>query len=156
MLTLRTAQLSDWARLLAWRNDPETRRAFVQTEPVTLSQHMQWLRETIAADDRALFIATDAQHGADVGTSRLDLRPTDLSGFRTCDISITVDPRHRRRGYAVKLINAAIAATPGEWGVRRVVASIRVENEASLRAFVACGFAVASKDHSFVTLEFML
>jgi RimJ/RimL family protein N-acetyltransferase len=52
------------------------------------------------------------------------------------EISITVAPEQRGRGYARDLISGGIAAA----GELRIVARIKPENARSLRAFRALGF----------------
>ncbi len=130
-VTFRLAQLSDWARLYAWRNDPEACEQFL-SGPVTLSEHMDWLRKTVADERVQLFVVTALSWA---GTALASHTPVatcriDADG----GVSIAVAPEHRRKGYA-----SVIASHLVGFG-KPLYALVKVTNIASLRAFASAGF----------------
>ncbi len=64
--------------------------------------------------------------------------PPDERGM--VEVAYSVDPAHRRRGYATSMLHAALDWADGEPEVSVVRASISPENEASLRTIEPFGF----------------
>ena len=129
--------MQDWARLFAWRNDPITRESMLSRGEVPLQDHLRWMSETLAKETVRLFIACDEDRGVPVGTARLDLRVAGSSTI--ADVSLTVDPRQRGRGLAEEIL-AMLEAEARTLGVTRLIATVKVANHASLRAFADAGY----------------
>jgi RimJ/RimL family protein N-acetyltransferase len=128
---VRPAQLDDSPLLLAWRNDPFTRRMSRDQDEVDQDQHERWLRHALADPKRRLLVAT-VGHEA-VGTLRWD---------QICqsswEVSVTVAPNHRGRGLAAAIIEAGETALPS--GTSHLLATIHCDNLASSRAFLRAGY----------------
>ncbi|MGW5050727.1 GNAT family N-acetyltransferase [Actinokineospora sp. NPDC004072] len=122
-LTLRPAAQADAERLLAWRNDPGTRRWSLNPDPVSPEDHRRWL-----ARDRHLLIAEEA--GTPVGVVRFDPLPDGV------EVSITIAPEARGRGLARPILEAAQDTVAGQ----RVHARIHEDNAASRRLFAGAGY----------------
>jgi RimJ/RimL family protein N-acetyltransferase len=131
---LTPATAADSALLLAWRNDPETRRQSRSTARVPAAAHERWLAATLADPEIRLFVARDAS-GREVGSARLDYR-----GQGAAELSLTVAPDRRGEGLAAGII-AALAAEADRLGWHTHVARIKKGNAASLKAFERAGFA---------------
>ncbi len=148
MLNLRSATANDWARLFHWRNDPDTRAASVDTEPVDLFDHMKWLKKTLADESIRLFVLEDQSQSRTAGTTRLDLSKDG----KTAECSVTIDPSCRGRGYAQSAISLTTLKA-AELGVDVVTARIRETNPVSLRAFTSAGFLFTNAKDGMVKLE---
>jgi N-acylneuraminate cytidylyltransferase len=144
-IVLRPAAPDDWARLLAWRNDPATRAASKRTEPVAHDAHIAWLTAALANRHIRLMIASDPGRDVVVGTCRLD-----LTGEREAEVSITIDPLQRGRGYATAMLRTMIDLATD---IDMFKAEIKADNVASMRAFAAAGFAPVSERDGLVSLE---
>lgn len=154
MVTLRPAEIRDWARLYAWRNDDATRAASLETEPVDLKAHMRWLEKVLVDADTRLWVAEDATRSVTVGTGRHDLHREGGGKKKklVVECSLTIDPQQRGRGYAQQLLGRLIANVV--WDDAEVlVAHVRQENHTSLRVFAAAGFSVANVADGVVRLE---
>jgi len=123
-MRLRKATMDDARRLFDWRNDPVTRAASVNRDPVTWEDHVAWLEASLTNPLREILIAED---GVPLGTVRLD------KDLRT-EVSITLSPAARGHGQAAPLI-ALATETKGPF-----VARIRPDNPASRKAFQKAGF----------------
>jgi RimJ/RimL family protein N-acetyltransferase len=132
-LTLRVATEADATLLLGWRNDPNVRAASRTTHEIGLAEHAEWLRGVLAAPDRDLLIAE--LDGRPVGQLRLD-----ACGCREYEVSISVAAASRGEGISTRLIEAGMRRLAASRARGSVVAYVRVENQRSLRAFVAAGF----------------
>lgn len=127
-MMLRQATLNDWAVLFYWHSDPTT-RASSTTSATSLEAHMQWLRRAIASG--TLFVAVD-DHDK-IGTVRLDV----FAG--AAEIHLTVAPDQRGKRYSTAIIAKAVVKCM-DLDVTKMVARVRTENYASLRAFADNGF----------------
>lgn len=138
-VTLRPATRDDGPLLLSWRNDAETRAMSLVTSPVTEEQHAAFLARSIDAADRRLFVAENDER-APVGTVRLDTRP-----MNTQEVSLTVAPSARRRGFAGALLRAA-EGEARKLGAARMTAVLRADNVPSRRAFEVAGYHGFAED----------
>ena len=150
MLRLRLATMDDWARLLAWRNDPETRAQFREQEVVQAKDHLAWLKKTLADPSVRLYVADDNEQGGSIATARLDLVKRKTEEWAEC--SVTVEPLARGKGYAAQVIARLVAAAQ-EWPVAGLIANVKPTNYASLRAFARCGFQPVKFGEEYITME---
>jgi RimJ/RimL family protein N-acetyltransferase len=145
-LSLRPATADDSERLLAWRNDPQTRAMAVVQAAVERATHARWLATRLNDADTLLSIAVE--DGEPVGTVRLDRHDRDEA-----ELSITIAPAARGRGLARPAIELGVEHAQREWGVTRVTARIRPENTASRRAFAAAGFTTVRDEGDLVVVR---
>lgn len=136
MLSFRPTTLKDAELLLAWRNDPETRRQSRTSDELSLVNHIAWLTTSLAMPSRRLYIAE--QDGTPVGTVRSDKREDG-----TVELSWTVAPRERGKGFGKAMVTQfAREIHPGE----RLVASIKKGNVASEKIAEALGLQQAEPE----------
>lgn len=132
-MKLVLADMADARYLLALRNDPATRENSRRTEEVAADSHLQWLAASLADRARRLYIAYDGF--TRVGTGRLDRRHGEV------ELSLTVDPAHRGKGYARQIIAELVAHTnAGD----RLTAEVWNENDRCIKAFLHEGFVARS------------
>lgn len=147
-MRLILAGLDDADYLLALRNDPVTRANSRSISEVPRERHMEWLAASLTDRSRRLYIA-HGEHGERVGSGRLDRRHNEV------ELSITVNPAYRGKGYARKIVAALVANTNlGE----RLTAEIWNENTRCLLAFLHEGFVpitMRSDDRRWVWVERM-
>lgn len=135
MIFLRPARLDDAELLYRIRTDPATEVASFRPGPATMADHLEWLEDvlTMPAGRVALYVAE--RGGVPVGTGRLD-RMDDGNA----EVSITIAPEARGKGFAVPLLRA-LHGEAKRLGYARVVAEIKGSNVVSLRAFLSAGYA---------------
>lgn len=124
--------------------DRASARAGIRLSPFLASEECTWLwriRLAQAAADPAhaywVARAAVADGGVVVGHAGFH-GPPDVEG--TVEVGYTVDPAHRRRGYARAMVRALLDWAREEEGVRRVRASISPDNAASLATIRGFGF----------------
>ncbi len=127
MITMRPASMDDADLLLEWRNDPVTRANSKTTNAVQRDAHISWLTARLQRDQPNLYVAEDDEP---VGTIRID----------GDEVSYTVAPEHRGKGYATTMLIWARE----RFGVLR--AEIKLENIASIRAAAKAGHVVVIID----------
>lgn len=147
-IILERARPSDWARLYAWRNDQATRDASLTQEPVSLAEHLAWLKETLAKPTTRLYVVRHPIMSVYLGTVRLDALKAGV-----VEISLTVAPEARGMGHAQAIVRAATSRVAGEFPTaRRVKALVRETNYRSLRVFADSGYEVKDVKDGVVTL----
>lgn len=129
---LRGVISQDAEMLLRWRNDFETRRNSINTAAVSPEEHARWMHRVLVGDVHKVSVALDDD--IPVGVIRLE------SDFKekACDLSFTVAPEHRGRGYGSAIVAQALRGM----GDVRVTAEVKIFNEASRRIFDKLGFRV--------------
>ncbi|WP_243075685.1 bifunctional UDP-2,4-diacetamido-2,4,6-trideoxy-beta-L-altropyranose hydrolase/GNAT family N-acetyltransferase [Microbacterium sp. SS28] len=131
-LTARTATRADAGLLFQWRNHPKTRAFSRSQDEVTWSQHVAWLDGVLGdAINRQLLVIEDGDQS--VGTVRWDRRS---EGW---EVSITVAPIFRGRGYAVVVLAAGEAKLEAPRPTR-LLATVQRDNIASRRLFAKAGY----------------
>jgi RimJ/RimL family protein N-acetyltransferase len=133
-LTLRAATIEDSRLVWEWRNEPDTRLASFNTDPIPLERHLDWFPRQLARADSRMFIAETPAHEP-VGIVRFD----DLAGAP--EVSIALAPGHRGKGYGRQVLVEACTRVFRESGAARIVALVRQDNPASAAAFARAGFA---------------
>lgn len=112
--------------LLEWRNDLSTRKSSHNTAPIGIDEHVEWLKRTLANENRKLYIAEI--DGAPVGTVRADY---ENPGY---ELSWTVAPSKRGIGIGkdmVRLLTQTI--------FEPIRAEVKAGNIASIRIAEAAG-----------------
>jgi RimJ/RimL family protein N-acetyltransferase len=145
---LRPATMNDAELLFDWRNDPLTRAQSLQRQPVEWREHLVWLANSLQNPGRRLYIGeavTEAEQAAALlGTVRFD------RGEWSYELSWTVAPDQRGKGWGKKLVAALIACLPAGACYRAVVLT---DNPASQR--IAAGLAMQPETRSATRIIFV-
>jgi len=136
-IDLRPAHSDDAGRLFAWANDPATRAASFDREPIPWQAHVSWLAAVLGDQDRRLWIAEEA--GVPVGQLRFDRTPDGIGV-----VSIGLAPGVRRRGLGRTVLRMGLAAAVRELGIRRARAVVLPTNLPSRRLFEGAGFVTVA------------
>lgn len=133
-IALRSATVADEALLLAWQNEPATRR-FSRTPGVpTPQEHKAWLKRTL--DDQSRLLCVVLSKDVPVGMLRLD-RSDDETGF---EVSIVISEANSGRGLARGAL--AVASRMFPWAELR--AEVLPGNDRSHALFRAAGYRLDS------------
>jgi RimJ/RimL family protein N-acetyltransferase len=122
---------SDMMIIFKWANDPLVRAQSYYPETISLEKHEKWFRDIMENERALLFIGRRNDH--DVGFVRVN--DSDDGAV----IGVLVDENHRGRGYASELIKMASRRWM-RWYGTPIRAFIKVENRASVAAFVKAGY----------------
>src|SRR3989344_1181800 len=128
-LHIRPATLDDAECLFLWRNDEETRRNSINTDPVERESHVGWLTRSLTNSARKLYIVE--ADGIPAGTVR-----TDILNDGAYELSWTVAPEARGKGIGkAMLVQFKQEVLPEA----RIVATIQDGNVASEKIAQALG-----------------
>jgi spore coat polysaccharide biosynthesis predicted glycosyltransferase SpsG len=135
---VRPAGPQDVGRLYAWRDDPATRDASRSTAPLVWMEHVAWFSSVLGRADRRLFVGISSAEP--IGTVRFDRLDE-----HEWEVSVTVAPAARRRGWAARLVADATTAFRAEAGrAPQLMAVLRSSNHASRSVFAGLGYRLIS------------
>ena len=142
-IRLRRATVADAELLLAWRNDPVTRRFSLTRHEIGENEHRTWLDARLSDPDTLLWIALVADRP--VGQVRL------THGGDAAEIHIGLAATERGRGYGREIIRRAVERGTALWpAITTIFATIDSANDASTRVFEASGFRPSGTGKRFV------
>jgi RimJ/RimL family protein N-acetyltransferase len=131
---LRLAEQKDAERLLAWRNDPQTRRWYGNSSRVTPATHRAWLSARLHDPRCRLYIVTDGR-GRAVGQLR-------LQAIRArAEVSFSVVPAARGKGVGTEVLRKAGVVARRQLNARGIFGRVQPENIGSTIAFLRAGYA---------------
>ena len=133
-MKLRPVTMADALDLLAWRNDPQTRAMSRHGGEVALQDHVDWLVRSLASSERRLVMGEDAATGTPIGMVRFDRQGP------TWEVGINLSPARRGQGLGRTLLALAVTDFQKKHKAAALTATIRPENQASVKVFAACGF----------------
>lgn len=134
--------------LVAGDLEAASREAGAALTPYLVSEGWLWrIRlEQVTADPSSLRwiarAAVDATTGEVVGHVGFHGPPDDKG---MVEVAYSVDPQHRRRGYATALLRTALAWAASDLDVHTVRASISPDNAASLATLRPFGFELSGE-----------
>ena len=134
-LRLRPVAETDCRMLWEWANDPQVRAVAFSQAAIPWEAHSAWFASKMKDPDCRILIAEDAG-GRAVGQFRVDWRK-DQDQEGEIDVSVAADCRGS--GYGAVLIELGVNRVFAERGAR-LHALVKIENQASRRAFEQAGF----------------
>ncbi len=142
---IRAASMEDADRLLSWANDPITRSNSFNPDPIDPVGHVSWLGRVLDDVNSLLLIGEYA--GEHIGQIRFDR----VEGQVVVSVGLAV--RARGQSLGSPLILAGVRAAQRRWPSVPILARIKVDNTASIRAFRVGGFSDARRDEGDGVIE---
>jgi RimJ/RimL family protein N-acetyltransferase len=136
--TVRTASEADAELLWTWANDADTRRWSFDSDPIPWETHITWLARKLADPATRIFVVGEG--ATPKAAVRFEAGDDDVAV-----VSIVVDPRERGRGWGTTALRVSCPAAVRDLGLKRVDASIKPGNKASIRAFERAGFMLIAE-----------
>jgi RimJ/RimL family protein N-acetyltransferase len=147
-ISLREAGIEDCGDLFKWRNHPEIRKYFFDSEEVGYDLHEKWFKEKIKDSGTKIYIAV--KEDRKIGVIRFEFLNND-----TVTVSVNLNPEYFYRGLGKKIIiagtNKFISESAGKY---RVLARMKKENTYSIGAFSKAGYRLNSEAENIVEYVF--
>jgi len=135
-LSLRPADANDARQLWEWANDPVTRKNAFDSNPIEWQAHVEWFTQKLADPDCRIWILEN--HGTSSGQIRYDRR------HDCAEIDFAVDPNSRGQGLGTVLLELSAPKAFDALQVQKLIGSVKLENQPSIRAFERAGFQRAA------------
>ena len=142
MLKLREIEPTDIDLLFEWANDPLTRKNSFHSDMIQYEDHKKWFSRMISDDSVLQYIMMENE--IPVGQIRLNLEA------EKAEIGYSIAAEYRGRGYGHKilqLIKGEIRNKHPE--IRKLVARVKPDNEASNRLFISEGYTPDFTEYSY-------
>lgn len=133
ILRLRTVSEDDCRLLWEWANDPEVRSVSFSSKPIPWENHIQWFNSRLNDPNCVIHVALN-KDDIPIGTARYEIKDNEAV------ISISIDCKFRNLGYGSNLIQLSSKKILRDLDIVKINAYIKVDNHASIRAFVKSGF----------------
>lgn len=146
-LALKTASIEDCRVLWKWRNDPDARKNFPNPQYVPYRAHEAWFKASLTNERRFIFIIV--LKNAKVGMVRFDVDPVSKSAR----VHVNISRKYRSRGIGKTALKVASQYAVRALGIDRIVASIKPDNEPSIKMCSYAGFRI-SGDGALVVMTF--
>ncbi|HEY1170952.1 MAG TPA: UDP-2,4-diacetamido-2,4,6-trideoxy-beta-L-altropyranose hydrolase [Verrucomicrobiae bacterium] len=127
-IRLRAATGSDAKLIFDWANDAGVRAVSFASEPIAWENHLTWFEGKLSDANYRIWVAEDST-GAAIGQVRFQIEGG------TATISISLDAAQRGKNRGSLLIWTACKKLFAETDVKEVLAYIKPDNQASVRAF---------------------
>lgn len=131
---LREAEKKDCHLLWKWRNEKTVRKASFTTQFIPFGEHKKWFLEKLADKNTRILIILDNTK-KQIGQIRFDIKED-----KKTEIHINIDKNERKKAYGTEALKLACVYAFENLDVKNIVAYIKEENKASLRAFTKAGF----------------
>lgn len=142
-LKFRPITWADAGPLYAWRHDPETVKWSIKPPP-TWDQHLRWLNRIISG------AGNDPHEPPPYEIYRMGMLgefPVVTVSVNGTEVSITTNPYLRKYGLATQALEHIKS-----FGLK-LTATIKKDNEASIRLFTKCGFCETARKEGFILME---
>ncbi len=127
-LILRDITVNDWKDLLEWRNDETTRMNSFNSELISVSEHKEFINNTIKNPNRKQFILE--YNEIPVGTIREDRLEKD-----ELELSYTINPNYRGMKIGQVMMSIYLIERNGSF-----LCEVKEENIPSIKMIEKLGF----------------
>jgi RimJ/RimL family protein N-acetyltransferase len=141
-LRARPAARHDEDLLLAWANDPVTRRNAFSTDEIAPSDHSAWFERRLAQPEECRIFIVETAGGMPVGQARFQREP------EAWVIDYSVSPTFRGMGLGGQVLRLGLGRLATLAPRDGVVGLVKPANVASARVFEALGFEARPLGHA--------
>ncbi|MGX7668335.1 GNAT family N-acetyltransferase [Flavobacterium pedocola] len=132
----RKATEEDVELYFTWANDPAVRSNSYATESIPYENHVNWFKSKVK-DENCFMVIFQDHENQNIGQVRIQ-KTNAVSAI----IGVSADENHRGKGYAAKMIAKASDVFLTENPEICISAYIKLDNQASSKAFEKAGFSL--------------
>ena len=148
-IVLVSAEICHSEIIWEWRNDPITRKMFVNGEKISWEEHCSWYEKVLLDNCRKLYLGEEG--GIPIGLVRFDKYDNEEYVF---EVSINISPASRRKGFGKQLLTNGIRRLHKEVkNCKFIRAEVKKDNESSNKLFKSCGFIFIENESGMNTYE---
>ena len=148
MVSVRSVTESDRELLYRWANDPDVRRNAFHTEAIAWAEHVAWFDNKIKSPDTRIYIVLDEQSNP-VGQVRFD-----KTREGSAEVDISIESSSRGHGYGAQALRLCSTLAMKELATGHIIAKVRQDNTASIKAFERSGFKPQGHAEGVVILRY--
>ena len=145
-LSLRSAIEADCDMLWHWRNDETTREWSFNSGLIPFAVHKKWLSAKLNNPLTKILIVLNNSKG-EIGQIRFD-----TTSDNEAEVNISIIASERNKGYGTSALKLACQYALRELNIKRIVAHIKADNQASLKIFTKGAFVNTGKKNKVVEM----
>jgi len=139
-IDLKPARIEDTIAIWKWRNEKTVRMNSFNTRPIHLKKHLSWFSHALCNRKKRIFVIYNNK--SKIGFVRIDMDTKP-------EINIAVGKRYRRLGFGSRAIRLACELV----NRKNIIAKLKRENMASIKAFERAGFKISEKRREAIIME---
>lgn len=137
-LSLRQANQEDIELFYFWANDPLVRQNSFNQKPIAWDEHTYWFKAKLESSLCQIWVMQTSS-GLPIGQVRFDIDK------KVANISYSLDPIARKRGWGVKLVQLGIEKISTLTNINIIQGKVKYDNHGSSKIFNQLGFIEISK-----------
>lgn len=145
---IKFAAIDDMKDVFDLSNDDLVRQNSFNQEKIDWENHQKWFKNKLR-DENCIFIIIRDFNNNLISQIRFD-KINDAEG----DISISISPDFRGKGYGTKVLKAVSEKIISEQKIKKINAYVKNENIASKTIFEKAGYILMEKDSNKVRYEY--
>ena len=145
MINLRKVEYKDSKKIWEWRNDPNTRKMFANSEVISWKSHKKWFEEIIKSENSMILLAY--KDDLDIGMVRFDFKSSNAA-----EVSLNFNPDARGKGYGNLVLNESLKIANAK-GIRNFSTIVRKENFVAMKVWTKSNFITNKEDDKFFYLD---
>ncbi len=147
-LILRKIKTTDKKDIFVWRNDEVTKKMSFNTSPVGIKEHEIWFNKALNDKERVFYIA-----GFD-NSQKIGVVSFDKIDGNDYKVNVNLNPAFRGRGLGSRVIKEGCLRLIAEKNTAYIIAKVKEENTASIKAFTKAGFVKLSEEGNVINMCF--
>jgi len=133
IINLTKAKITDINDIFEWRNHPDIRKNFFDSEVITWNDHEKWFNKKLKDQDTTIYIAYYIENK--IGTIRFEANESVIK------TSIMLNPLFLGKGHGSHVIKLGVQKFIMEKKPdKQIIAEIKKDNIASIKAFQKADF----------------
>lgn len=150
-ITHRKVNYNDSKDILAWRNNINTRKMYLNSNYISKNTHESWFEKTFNDKNKIMWIfEKEIEQKSKIGVIRYDLNSIKSEA----NISININPKLRGNGYGYKCLKISLDLIKKNVPFcEKVLAKVKIKNKASISIFVKNSFEKTKTDENFFYFE---
>ena len=153
---LRLLEEADLPMTLAWRNRPDIRKWFLNSELITPDQHRAWYAQYRHRDDDFVFVIEETDR-LQRPIGQISLYRVDAKARRAEFGRLLIgDPAANGQGLAQLATRCLLQAASSMWMLNEVYLEVRAANHPAIAVYAACGFTEVDRNDAVVHMRCLL
>lgn len=135
---LREMTVEDTDNIVRWRNAPHVVKNFIYRVPLTIEDHLNWIKNKVETGLVRQFIVGRIEDGREFGSVYF----SDINNEKhTCEFGIFLgEPDMAGKGYGYEAQKLSMEYVFSEMKMEKVELRVLSENKAAIRNYEKCGF----------------
>lgn len=144
---IRLAKIEDIKDIFGLSNDEMVRMNSFNQEKIEWENHQNWFKNKIYDENCLFYVIRDVNNKL-ISQVRFDKNKNEA------EISISISPEFRGKGYGAKILNLTAKKVIEENNLKKIIAYVKIENKASKTVFEKAGYILKEENSEKLRYEY--